>query len=58
MPRTTTRPDKPGERGGRPQLTRDGYARLERRAPGDTVPLTVWRGGASRKLSVQLAAGE
>jgi transcription elongation GreA/GreB family factor len=32
MPRTTTRPDRPGERGGRPQLTRDGYARLEQRA--------------------------
>ena len=32
MPRATTRPDRPGERSGRPLLTREGYARLERRA--------------------------
>jgi transcription elongation GreA/GreB family factor len=32
MPRTTARPDRPGERQGRPQLTREGYARLEERA--------------------------
>lgn len=31
---------------------------LERRAPGDTVTLTLWRGGASRKQSLVLAAGE
>ena len=48
MPRTTTRPDRPGERGGRPQLTREGYGRLEervvdirdRRLP-DMAPLLV-----------------
>ncbi len=32
MPRSTTRPDRPGERQGRPQLTREGYVRLEERA--------------------------
>jgi len=32
MPGTTTRPDRPGERGGRPQLTRAGYVQLEERA--------------------------
>ena len=32
MPGTTTRPDRPGERGGRPQLTREGYLQLEERA--------------------------
>jgi len=32
MPGTTTRPDRPGEVGGRPQLTREGYAQLEQRA--------------------------
>jgi transcription elongation GreA/GreB family factor len=32
MPGTTSRPDQPGERGGRPQLTREGYQRLEERA--------------------------
>ena len=31
---------------------------LEQRSPGETVTLTVWRGGAARKLSVVLAAGE
>jgi len=31
---------------------------LERRAAGDTVTLTLWRGGASRKQSLVLAAGE
>ncbi len=48
MPRRTTRVDKPGEFDGRPQLTRDGYARLqervvdirERRLP-DMRPLLV-----------------
>lgn len=32
MPRASTRPERPGERGGRPLLTREGYARLEERA--------------------------
>ena len=32
MPRSTARPDRPGERQGRPQLTREGYLRLEERA--------------------------
>jgi transcription elongation GreA/GreB family factor len=32
MPRSTTRPDRPGEKQGRPQLTREGYGRLEERA--------------------------
>ena len=32
MPRTATRPDRPGERDGRPLLTREGYLQLERRA--------------------------
>jgi transcription elongation GreA/GreB family factor len=31
MTRAATRPDRPGERGGRPQLTRAGYAQLEQR---------------------------
>ena len=31
---------------------------LEQRAPGDTVTLTVWRNGATRKQAVVLAAGE
>ena len=31
---------------------------LERHQPGETVTLTVWRNGASRKASVVLAAGE
>jgi transcription elongation GreA/GreB family factor len=31
MPRRTARLDKPGERDGRPQLTREGYARLTER---------------------------
>jgi transcription elongation GreA/GreB family factor len=31
MPRSTTRPDRPGERNGRPQLTQEGYAQLEQR---------------------------
>ncbi|MBL8331148.1 MAG: trypsin-like peptidase domain-containing protein [Rubrivivax sp.] len=31
---------------------------LERRQPGDTVTVTAWRAGQSRKLSVVLAAGE
>ncbi len=33
-------------------------AQLERRAPGDSVTLTVWRGGQTRKQAVVLAAGE
>ena len=32
MPGTTTRPDRPGEVNGRPQLTREGYRQLELRA--------------------------
>lgn len=32
MPSTTTRPDRPGESRGRPQLTREGYDQLEQRA--------------------------
>jgi len=31
---------------------------LERRAPGDSVTLTVWRNGQSRKQSLVLAATE
>jgi S1-C subfamily serine protease len=33
-------------------------AQLERRSPGDSVTLTVWRGGQTRKQAVVLAAGE
>ncbi|HET9978354.1 MAG TPA: PDZ domain-containing protein, partial [Burkholderiaceae bacterium] len=36
----------------------DMLAQLERRQPGDTVTLTVWRAGNTRKLPVVLAAGE
>jgi S1-C subfamily serine protease len=36
----------------------DMLAQLERRVPGDTVTLTLWRGGASRKQAVVLAPGE
>lgn len=32
MPSTTTRPDRPGESKGRPQLTRAGYDQLQQRA--------------------------
>ena len=32
MPRSTIRPDRPGEHRGRPQLTREGFLRLEGRA--------------------------
>jgi transcription elongation GreA/GreB family factor len=32
MPRTATRPDRPGEHDGRPLLTRAGYVQLEQRA--------------------------
>jgi S1-C subfamily serine protease len=35
----------------------DMLAQLERRAPGDTVTLTLWRGGATRKQAVVLAPG-
>jgi S1-C subfamily serine protease len=31
---------------------------LERRAPGETVMLSVWRNGSTRKQAVTLAAGE
>ncbi|MBL0088480.1 MAG: trypsin-like peptidase domain-containing protein [Ideonella sp.] len=31
---------------------------LEKRAPGETVALSVWRSGQTRRLSVSLAAGE
>jgi S1-C subfamily serine protease len=33
-------------------------AQLERRSPGDSITLTVWRAGQTRKLAVVLAAGE
>ncbi len=33
-------------------------AQLERRSPGDSVTLTVWRAGKTRKQAVVLAAGE
>jgi S1-C subfamily serine protease len=33
-------------------------AQLERRQPGDTVTLSVWRNGQARKQSVVLASGE
>lgn len=33
-------------------------AQLELRAPGDSVTLTLWRGGQQRKQAVVLAAGE
>ena len=36
----------------------DMLTQLGRRQPGDTVTLTVWRGGAARETSVGLAAGE
>ena len=36
----------------------DMLAALERRAPGDNVTLTLWRGGQTRKQAVVLAAGE
>ena len=36
----------------------DMLTQLGRRQPGDTVTLTVWRGGATRETSVGLAAGE
>jgi len=36
----------------------DMLAQLERRAPGDSVTLTLWRGGQQRKQTVVLAAGE
>jgi S1-C subfamily serine protease len=31
---------------------------LEKRSPGDTVTLSLWRGGQTRKQSVVLAAGD
>ena len=36
----------------------DMLTMLEKRAPGDTVTLSVWRGGASRKQGVVLGAGD
>jgi S1-C subfamily serine protease len=36
----------------------DLLQQLERRAAGDTVTLTVWRGGQTRKVQVPLAAGD
>ncbi len=36
----------------------DLLSQLERRAVGDTVTLTVWRGGQVRKLAVPLTAGD
>jgi S1-C subfamily serine protease len=33
-------------------------SQLERRAPGESVTLTLWRGGQTRKQAVVLAAGE
>jgi S1-C subfamily serine protease len=33
-------------------------SQLERRAPGDSVTLTLWRGGQTRKVAAVLAAGE
>ncbi len=36
----------------------DMLSQLERRAPGDSVTLTLWRGGQQRKQAVVLAAGE
>jgi S1-C subfamily serine protease len=36
----------------------DMYTTLERRSPGDSVTLTVWRNGQSRKQSLVLAAPE
>jgi S1-C subfamily serine protease len=35
----------------------DVLAQLERRQPGDTVTLTVWRGGQTRKQAVVLGGG-
>jgi S1-C subfamily serine protease len=36
----------------------DMLAQLERRAPGESVTLTLWRSGQTRKQAVTLAAGE
>jgi S1-C subfamily serine protease len=36
----------------------DMLAQLERRAPGDSVTLSVWRNGQTRKQSVVLGSGE
>jgi S1-C subfamily serine protease len=33
-------------------------SQLERRAPGESVTLTLWRAGQTRKVAVSLAAGE
>jgi S1-C subfamily serine protease len=36
----------------------DMLAQLERRQPGETVTLTVWRNGQSRQQAVVLVAAE
>jgi S1-C subfamily serine protease len=36
----------------------DMLNQLEQRSPGDTVTLTVWRNGATRKQAVVLGTGE
>jgi S1-C subfamily serine protease len=36
----------------------DMLSLLERRQPGDTVTLSVWRGGQTRKIAVPLAAAD
>jgi S1-C subfamily serine protease len=36
----------------------DMLTALERRSPGDTVSLSVWRNGQTRKLNLVLAMGE
>ena len=33
-------------------------SQLERRVPGESVTLTLWRGGQTRKVAAVLAAGE
>jgi S1-C subfamily serine protease len=33
-------------------------SQLERRQPGDTVTLTVWRAGKTRKVAVALGSSE
>jgi S1-C subfamily serine protease len=36
----------------------DMLSALEKRAPGESVSLSVWRGGQTRKVSLALASGE
>ena len=65
MPRSTTRPDRPGERQGRPQLTREGYLRLEERAtdirerrlPGHAAAPGRDRARRARRGRLRAAAG-